>query len=88
MASPKLQVMTPTTTETRELRAMKAAPDARASRRRGPLTLRPQPNPVPNATAPVTDQTRIVEEAILRYRVTYGLIDSNVAGPIPDTSSS
>ena len=88
MARPKLQVMTPATTETRELRAMQAAPDASASRMRVPLTLRPQPNPVPNATAAVTHQTRIVGEAISRYRVTYGLIDSRVAGPMPDTSSS
>ena len=64
MARPRLQVMTPATTETRELLAIKAAPDASVSRMRVPLTLRPQPNPVPNATAPTTHQTRIVEEAI------------------------
>lgn len=88
MARPRLQVMTPATTETRELLAIKAAPDASVSSRRGPLALAPQPNPVPNATAAETHQTRMVGEAISRYRVTYGLIDSNVAGPIPDTSSS
>ena len=69
-ASAKLEMITPVATAPRVRRAIRPIPEVNARNKGTQGADRPQPHPVPKATAVATHQTRIPVRFPYRYSVT------------------